>query len=129
MLIGADVPREFLKSLGLKMENEWEGSLLRAATLTLLALFGLWIGGGRTNWAAIESIPEWTGWLVSAVALGALIQSGRKGDRFSWLGLSFFVWYTVYGVKFGKGEEFWPYKDWGYKLLSLFDDLGHFGTR
>ena len=46
VLIGADVPREFLKSLGLKMENEWEGSLLRAAALTLLGLFGLWIGGG-----------------------------------------------------------------------------------
>jgi len=103
------------------MENEWEGSLLRVTALTIFALFGLWIGGGRTNWAAIESIPSWSGWLVSAVALGALVQFGRKGDRFSWLGLSFFVWYTVYGVKFGKGEEFWPYRDWGYKLLSFFD--------
>ena len=121
VLIGADIPREFLKSLGLKMENEWEGSLLRVTALTIFALFGLWIGGGRTNWAAIESIPSWSGWLVSAVALGALVQFGRKGDRFSWLGLSFFVWYTVYGVKFGKGEEFWPYRDWGYKLLSFFD--------
>ena len=121
VLIGADIPREFLKSLGLKMENEWEGSLLRATTLTLLALFALWIAGGRTNWAAIESIPGWTGWLVSAGAVGTLVQFGRKGDRFSWLGLSFFVWYTVYGVKFGKGEEFWPYRDWGYKLLSFFD--------
>jgi NosR/NirI family transcriptional regulator, nitrous oxide reductase regulator len=121
VLIGADIPREFLKSLGLKMENEWEGSLLRAAALTLLALFGLWIAGGHTNWAAIESISGWSGWLISAGALGALVQFGRKGDRFSWLGLSFFAWYTVYGVKFGKGEEFWPYRDWGYKLLSFFD--------
>jgi putative YpdA family bacillithiol system oxidoreductase len=121
VLIGADIPREFLKSLGLKMENEWEGSLLRATALTLLALFGLWIAGGRTNWAPIEPIPGWIGWLVSAGALWALVQFGRKGDRFSWLGLSFFVWYTVYGVKFGKGEEFWPYRDWCYKLLSFFD--------
>jgi len=121
VLVGADIPREFLKSLGLRMENEWEGSLLRTAMLTLLGLFGLWIGGSRTNWAAIDWIPGWTGWLVSAAALGALVQFGRKGDRFSWLGLSFFVWYTVYGVKFGKGEEFWPYRDWGYKLFSFFD--------
>ena len=121
VLIGADIPRAFLKSLGLKMENEWEGSLVGAVGLTLLALFGLWIGGGRTNWAALESIPGWSGWLASALALGALVQFGRKGDRFCWLGLSFFVWYTVYGVKFGKGEEFWPYRDWGYKLLSFFD--------
>jgi hypothetical protein len=34
---------------------------------------------------------------------------------------SFFVWYTIYGVKIGKGQEFWPYRDWGYKLLSFFD--------
>ena len=121
VLIGADIPREFLKSLGLKMENEWEGSLLRATTLTVLGLFGLWIGGGHANWAAIEWIPGWAGWLVAAAALGTLVQFGRKGDRFSWFGLSFFVWYTVYGVKFGKGEEFWPYRDWGYKLLSFFD--------
>ena len=121
VLVWADIPREFLKLRGLSMENEWEGSLLRAAMLTLLGLFGLWVGGSHTNWAVIEWIPGWTGWLVSAAALGALVQFGRKGDRFSWLGLSFFVWYTVYGVKFGKAEEFWPYRDWGYRLLSFFD--------
>ena len=31
------------------------------------------------------------------------------------------MWYTVYGVKIGKGEEFWPYRDWGYKFLSFFN--------
>src|SRR5262245_21535459 len=121
VLIGADVPREFLKSLGLKMENEWEGSLLRAATLTLLTLLGFWIGGGHASSAVAKWIPSWVGWLVSAGALGALIRSGSKGDRFGWFGLSFFLWYTVYGVKFGKGEEFWPYRDWGYRVLSFFD--------
>ena len=129
VLIGADIPREFLKSLGLKMENEWEGSLLRAATLTLLGLFGLWIGGGRTNWAAIESIPGWTGWLVSAVVLGALVQFGRKGDRFSWLGLSFFVWYTVYGVKFGKEKSFGRIEIGATNCCRSSIVPGRFGTR
>ena len=106
VLVGTDIPREFFELRGLRMENEWGGSLLRAAMLTLLGLFGLWVGGSHTNWAVIEWIPGWAGWLVAAAALSALLQFGRKGDRFSWLGLSFFVWYTVYGVKFGKGEEF-----------------------
>ncbi|MCI0422098.1 MAG: NAD(P)-binding domain-containing protein, partial [Acidobacteria bacterium] len=114
VLIGADVPRQFLKSLGLKMENEWEGSLLRAAVLTLLGLLGFWILGGRADGAVVASIPGWVGLLVSLAGLGGLIHFGRQGDRFSWLGLSCFVWYTIYGAKLGKGEELWPYRNWGY---------------
>lgn len=120
VLIGADVPREFLKSLGLRMENEWEGSLGRASALTLLGLLGLWVFGGQAGGAA-ASIPGWAGLSLALAALGGLLYFGRRGDRFSWLGLSFFVWYTVYGVKVGQGEEFWPYRDWGYKLFSFFD--------
>jgi thioredoxin reductase/polyferredoxin len=125
VLIGADVPRRFLKSLGLRMENEWEGSLLRSAVLTLLGFIGLWIFGVRFGSQAslmgldLNIIPNWIGLLIWAVGFAGLIRFGLKGDRFAWLGLSFFVWYTVYGVKLGKGEEFWPYRDWGYKLLSF----------
>ncbi len=43
------------------------------------------------------------------------------GDRWSWLGLSFFVWFTIYGVKVGKSAEFWPYQGWGYETLSFLD--------
>ncbi|MEK7727672.1 MAG: 4Fe-4S dicluster-binding protein, partial [candidate division KSB1 bacterium] len=57
-------------------------------------------------------------WLAT---LAGLIAFGVRGDRFAWLGISFFVWYTIYGAKIGTGEEFWPYKDWGYKFLSFFD--------
>jgi NosR/NirI family transcriptional regulator, nitrous oxide reductase regulator len=121
VLIGADVPREFLKSLGLRMENEWEGSLLRASALTLLGFLGLWLFGGRADLVLGSSVPGWLGLALAFVGLAGLVHFGRKGDRFSWLGLSFFIWYTVYGVKVGKGEEFWPYRDWGYKLLSFFD--------
>ncbi|NIR48181.1 NAD(P)-binding domain-containing protein [candidate division KSB1 bacterium] len=127
VLIGAEVPRKFLKSMGLKMENEWQGSLLRSAALTLLGFVGLWIFGVRFGaqpsllGIELSLIPSWFGILLWAAGLIGLIQFGRKGDRFAWLGLSFFVWYTVYGVKVGKGQEFWPYKDWGYQLLSVFD--------
>ena len=127
VLIGAEVPRQFLKSLGIKMENEWEGSILRSAAFTLLGFIGVWIFGVRFGAQAslfgvdLSVIPSWLGVLIWAAGLVGLIRSGMKGDRFAWLGLSFFVWYTIYGAKVGKGEEFWPYRDWGYKFLSFFD--------
>jgi len=127
VLVGADVPRDFLKSLGLKMENEWEGSILRTLGLSLLAFIGLSIFGvgfgGHASFLGIDLTfaPSWIGELVFAIGLVGMVRLGMKGDRFAWLGISFFVWYTIYGVKVGTGEEFWPYKDWGYKFLSFFD--------
>jgi len=126
-LIGADVPRRFLKSLGLKMENEWEGSLLRSAVLTLVGFIGLSIFGVKFGGSAsflgvsLSFLPEWFGLLIWALSLAGLIRFGIKGDRFAWLGFSFFVWYTIYGAKVGGGDEFWPYKNWGYKFLSFFN--------
>ena len=127
ILIGADVPREFLKSLGIRMENEWEGSILRSVALTLLGFLGVSIfGGGYGGQPGIfgidlSLIPDWIGALLWLVSFGGLIRFGVKGDRFAWLGLSFFVWYTIYGAKLGRGQEFWPYENWGYKFLSFFD--------
>ncbi len=127
VLIGAEVPRQFLKSLGLRMENEWEGSLLRATLLTLLGLLGLSIFGASQGgplhllgWN-LSALPGWSGVLLSALSLASLIFFGGRGDRFAWLGLSFFVWYTVYGAKLGTGQEFWPFTNWGYQFLSFFD--------
>lgn len=127
VLIGAEVPRKFLKSLGLKMENEWEGSLLRSAALTFagflgLAIFGVNFGGDASLLGIDFSfLPEWSGIGLWALSLVGLVTFGVRGDRFAWLGLSFFVWYSIYAAKVGKGEEFWPYKDWGYEFLSFFD--------
>ena len=123
VLIGADVPRQFLKSLGLRMENEWDGNGGRASLLTFLGLLGLWIFGGHASLAgkSFSFIPPWAGLALWVVAVVKLIILGRKGDRFAWLGLSFFIGYSVYGVKYGQGEEFWPYRDWGYKFLSFMD--------
>lgn len=66
ILIGADAPVAFLKSLGVRLENEW--------------------------------------------------------DKKRWLGLAltFAIAYTIYGAKFGKGEEFWPFRGWGFEALSFF---------
>jgi NosR/NirI family transcriptional regulator, nitrous oxide reductase regulator len=127
VLIGADVPRKFLKSLGLKMENEWEGSILRTIGLSLLGFLGLWIFGAKYGahptlpGLDLSVLPAWSGAVAWALGLAALIRYGIKGDRFAWLGISFFVWYTIYGAKLGKGQEFWPYQDWGYQFLSFFD--------
>jgi polyferredoxin len=124
VLIGAELPVQFLKSLGIGMENEWTGSLLRAAGLAMAALFGLWfLGGHAANVAGIPfvAIPAAVGGLLAAVAVAALLAVGFRGDRWAWLSLSFLAWYTVYGVKSpGPGSEFWPYRGWGFHSLSLF---------
>ncbi|NUO83503.1 NAD(P)-binding domain-containing protein, partial [candidate division KSB1 bacterium] len=127
VLIGAEVPRDFLKSLGLKMENEWEGSLVRTIILSVLGYIGLSIFGASLGGHAyflgldLSFMPSWSGAGIWALSLLGLVLFGARGDRFAWLGVSFFVWYTIYGAKVGKGEEFWPYQDWGYKFLSFFD--------
>jgi len=141
VLVGAELPVKFLKSLGIKLENEWDGSPLRAFSLLVALLLGLcwfaakpglggqprfagfglswlaqtflsntWIGNhlhfgdGTGLW--IGFVPWQAGIAVALLALGGLIYTGVKGDRWSWLGISFFLWYSVYGIKFGKGDEF-----------------------
>ncbi|MFO0984240.1 MAG: NAD(P)-binding domain-containing protein [Planctomycetota bacterium] len=123
VLIGAELPVTFLKSLGIKLENEWSGVPLRAAALTLATLCGLWFVGGHVQALghSLAFVPPWLGGLLALAALCGLIATGLKGDRWSWLGVSLFVWYSVYGIKWGKGTEFWPYTGWGYGALSFFD--------
>ncbi len=112
VLIGAEIPVQFLRKLGIKLENDWDGSPLRAAGLTAAVFLGLsWFGGGDAV----------AGLVVAALSVLGLLRLGIKGDRWSWLGLSFFAWYSVYGIKVGKGEEFWPYQGWGYASLSFFE--------
>ncbi len=123
VLIGSELPVAFLKSLGIKLENEWEGSLLRSVTLGLAALVGLWFAGGETGLVphTALSTSAWAGAGLALACVAALILYGRSGDRWAWLGLSFLIWYAIYGAKVGQGEEFWPFKNWGYAALSFFD--------
>lgn len=123
VLIGSEVPVDFLRSLGIRMENEWEGSLGRSALLTLTTLCGLWFAGGHTGLVSAGSVPTLAlgGWMLTLLSLAGLVVTGKQGDRWSWLGASFLVWYTIYGAKLGSGQEFWPYRDWGYDALSFAD--------
>jgi NosR/NirI family nitrous oxide reductase transcriptional regulator len=122
VLVGAELPVKFLKSLGIRLENEWEGSLARAAALALATLAGVWLAAGHAALGATTLGAEWRlpGAALAVAGLAALLWLGRKGDRFAWLGISFIVFYSVYGIKAGEGNEFWPYRDWGYKAFSFF---------
>ena len=124
VLIGAELPVKFLKSLGIKLENEWSGSLWGAAALTLATLLGLWFFGGHAVSLAgipFAAAPKAAGGLLALAALASLLALGYRGDRYAWLGVSFLAWYTVYGAKSpGLGAEFWPYRGWGFQALSLF---------
>jgi NosR/NirI family transcriptional regulator, nitrous oxide reductase regulator len=50
------------------------------------------------------------------------IRLENEWDWKRWLGLvvTFALAYSIYGIKLGKGEEFWPYRGWGYEALSFF---------
>jgi thioredoxin reductase/polyferredoxin len=108
VLVGAELPTGFLKSLGLRLENEWTGSPWLAALLTSTVFGGLSFYAGHNL----------TGLLVAAMAVAALIVTAWRGNRWSWLGFSFLICYTIYGAKMGDGAEFRPYTGWGYKTFS-----------
>ena len=115
ILIGAELPVKLLKSFGVKLENEWQGSLLRSAALVLATLVGTWWVQGSTaeSHLAIATLLAGVGLLVGLATL--------RGDRYAWLGVSFLVWYTIYGAKTGSGSEFWPFRGWAYDALSFLE--------
>lgn len=117
VLVGADVPVEFLKKIGIRLENEWRGNFPLAALLGLATLAGLWLLGGKSG---VPVVPPFVGGLAAAAAFALLLFHGlAKSDRYAWLSISFLVCYTIYGAKLGKGEELWPYRGWGYESLSF----------
>jgi NosR/NirI family transcriptional regulator, nitrous oxide reductase regulator len=111
VLIGAELPAPFLKSLGVRLENEWDGSFPLTAALTLATMFALWMFGGQ----------EWLAGLAALAGIGALVYSGVRGNRYAWLGFSLLIAYTIYGAKMGENFEFWPYRGWGYKFFSVLE--------
>ena len=106
VLIGAELPSAFLASLGIRLENEWTGLWWRALGLLLLTFLGLGFFGKL-------------GVAVAVASFAALVYDGVRGSRWAWLGVSFFAAYSIYGIKFGENSEFWPYRGWGYQLLSF----------
>ncbi|MCS6953048.1 MAG: NAD(P)-binding domain-containing protein [Bryobacterales bacterium] len=120
VLIGAEPPARFLRSLGLRLETDWTGSPALTLALVAVTFLGLWILGSRTGIPMLAGLG-WLGGAAALAAVAALVRSGLRGSRFSWLGVSFVVAYTVYGVKLGEGHELWPFRDWGYRALSFLD--------
>ena len=120
VLIGAELPVKFLQGLGIRLENEWLGRPLAAALLGAAALAALWFFGPALGGPAPLGLDLGAGLAALAAAAG-LLALGLRGDRWAWLSLSFLVWYSVYGIKVGKGSELWPFRGWGYDSLSFFD--------
>src|SRR5690349_8968441 len=60
VLIGADAPEDFLRSLGIHLENDWTGNGVAAGLLAFTALAGAWVVGGRTGFPALEG-HAWAG--------------------------------------------------------------------
>ena len=117
VLVGAELPSRFLKSLGIRLENEWTGNPIQSLFFVLATLVGLWFGGGQTG----ASVPPVAGWGLAVASLGGLLFTAIKGSRWSLLGVTFLISYTVYGAKLGHGLELWPYRNWGFHALSFFD--------
>ena len=120
VLIGAEAPTAFLRSLGARLENDWTGNPLAALAGVLAAFLGLWILGGKSGIAAFEG-QSLSGGLLAAASFGALCWTAYKGNRFAFLGASFVVCYSIYGVKGGDNAEYWPYHGWGHKAVSFFN--------
>lgn len=126
VLVGAELPVKFLKGLGIKLENEWDGSALVPLVMTVLVMVGLWFLGPMFNGPSpfgweLGQAGSVLGAVAAVAAFVGLVASGFKGNRWAWLGVSWLVWYSIYGIKVGSGSEFWPYRGWGYASMSFFD--------
>lgn len=121
ILVGAELPIKFLKSAGIKMENEWSGNLWTSLGMTALLFIFLAFFGPDARMQNLSVLPTWAAGLAALGAIAGLIVMGVKGNRYAWLGFSFFICYTLYGCKLGYGAEFWPFRGWGYKTLSFFN--------
>jgi thioredoxin reductase/polyferredoxin len=113
VLIGADLPTQFLKQLGIRLENEWHGNAAAAFLTTIGALLGLSIFKGQGG-----AVPL-LGLAAALACIAMLVIQGARSCRFSWLGLSFLISHAIYGAKQSPGFELWPYTGWGAQLLAF----------
>ncbi|MGH9630132.1 MAG: NAD(P)-binding domain-containing protein [Bryobacteraceae bacterium] len=120
VLIGSDPPAGFLRAAGIRFENEWTGNAGRALLSVVGALCGLWIFGGQTGISGLQMYST-VGGLLALLSIAGLVISAARGNRFAFLGCSFLVAYTIYGAKQVAGQEFWPFRGWGFEALSFFD--------
>ncbi len=120
VLVGAELPVGFLRSVGIRLENEWHGNWLASLGLTIAALFFAALYGPDTRMAGLAAnVPPIASGALALVAIAALFVTASRGNKYSWLGISFLACFTAYGAKVGNGEEFWPFRGWGYEALSF----------
>ena len=72
VLVGAELPVKFLRMLGVKLENEWDGSPLRSLLLTIATFLGLWFLGPSLGGAAPLGIDMGTAGTVGGGAIATL---------------------------------------------------------
>ena len=102
VLVGAEVPVTFLKKLGLRLENDWDGSWLLAAGLT----GGFFLAALLSTRQLLNLSPLFA--LLSLGCLVALIVMACRHNRYCYLGASFVIIYAVYAIAKG----LWPYTQW-----------------
>ena len=90
-------------------------SLLKLRPLTLF-LLPIWLLGGKPPVAGHNA----AGAALALAAFGSLVYSGVRGSRFAWLGVSFVIAYSIYGVKQAENFEYWPYRGWGARAFAIF---------
>ncbi len=83
VLVGAELPIKFLKSAGIKMENEWQGNLWTAVATTIIFFILLSFFGPDDRMKSIAVLPKWLAGVASLGALGALITMGKQGNRYA----------------------------------------------
>lgn len=106
--------------------NTPPGRALPSVLVTVLIFAGLWflgpaLGGAPPFGRNLGVAGPILGVLVALLGLAGLLATGIRGNRWAFLGVSFVAWYSIYGIKVGKGAEFWPFRGWGYESLSVFD--------
>ena len=120
VLIGAELPVKFLRSLGIRLENEWTGlgaALQRPSTLlTLLGLWSLFGGFDRLPWRPA------VGLVGAGLGLGGpgrhrlprrpLVLAGRVVPRSGTRST---------GSRSDPGRSSGPTAGWGYDGLTFFD--------
>jgi polyferredoxin len=100
----------------LRLEGDWTGSPILASALVLITFLGIWLLGGKPPVAGHSA----AGAALALAAFGSLVYAGVRGSRFAWLGVSFVIAYSIYGVKQAENFEYWPYRGWGARAFAIF---------
>lgn len=97
-MIGAVPSLGFFKTLGIDLQNSWNGNPWLALLAGVLGMAGLsyWAWAIGQNSTGVVSAASGAVFLLSLVALGYM---GSKRNRWAWLALTMILSYTIYAAK------------------------------